>query len=72
MASILQPLEKAARLLELLGLGALGEVATDDDELGFKLVDALLDRLDQTLVMRAKVQVRKMDEASQGTSTTSC
>jgi deferrochelatase/peroxidase EfeB len=55
MAAVLQALEELARLAELLGLGALGEVAADDDEVGFQLVDAFLDALDQALVVRAEI-----------------
>ena len=72
MPGMLQPLEETACLLELLGLRALGEIAADDDEVGLQLIDAVLDGLDQALVMRAKMQVREMDEASHGASTTSC
>ena len=68
----LKPLEKLAGLPELLGAGALREVAADDDEVGLQLVDAPFDRLDQFLVVRAEVQVGQMDEAGHAGSTTSC
>src|SRR5690348_201149 len=64
VTGILKPFEEAARLLELLCPGALREVAADDDEIGFQLIDASPDSLHQALIMRAEVQVRKMDEAS--------
>ena len=64
MSRTLQALEELTGLLELLRPGALREVAADDDEVGLELIDAALQGADQTLVMRAEVQVREMDEAS--------
>ena len=63
MPGMLQPFEELAGLLELLGLGALREVAADDDEIGFQLVDGFFDCLNQALIMRAEMQVGKMQEA---------
>ena len=51
MAPGIQPGEKLAGLLELVGPGALGEVAGNDDEVGGKRIDARFDRFDQPLVM---------------------
>ena len=51
MARIAQPVEELAGLLELLGSGALREVAADDDEVGLDVVDVLPDRRDEALVM---------------------
>jgi hypothetical protein len=59
-----QPLEEAARVLELLCPRALGEVAADDDKIGLQPVDAGLNGFNQILVMGAEMQVRKVDEAS--------
>ena len=63
MAALAQPLEELARFPELLGPGALGEVAADDDQVGLQLVDLPFDRLDQPRVMRAEMKVGEMDEA---------
>jgi hypothetical protein len=60
----LQPFEEAAGLAELLGPRALREVAADDDEVGLELIDALLNRADELIVMGAEVQVGQMNEAS--------
>ena len=57
VALVAQPGEEGAGLLELLGPGALGEVAGNDDEVGLFLVDSLLDRLDQLVVVRAEMEV---------------
>jgi hypothetical protein len=62
VAAVLQPLEEQARFAELLGLGALGEIAADDDKVGLELVDLRLDGLDQPLVMRAEMKVGKVHE----------
>ena len=64
MARLAQPLEELARLLELLGSGALGEVAADDDEVGLELVDAPLDGVDQSLVVGAEMEIGQVNEAS--------
>ena len=64
VTAVAQPLEEGARIAELLGPRALGEVAADHDEVGLELVDAVLDPFDQPRVMGAEMQVRKMDEAS--------
>ena len=61
---IAQPFEELAGFAELLGARALREIAADDDEVGLQLVDLAFDRLDQALVVRAEVQVGKMDDAS--------
>src|SRR3954466_10510049 len=63
MAALAQPFEEATRLLELLGTGALGEVAADDDQVGLEYVDRPLDAFDQPLVVSAEMEVGKMDEA---------
>ena len=59
-----QLLEEMAGLLELLGPGALGEIAADHDQVGLQFVGLALDRFDEVFVVRAEVQVRQMDEAS--------
>jgi hypothetical protein len=64
MPGILKTLEKLARFLELLGSGALSEVAANHDELGLQFVDPAFHTLDQPFVMGAEMQVREMDEAS--------
>ena len=60
MAGISQPFEEAAGLLELLGPGALGKIAGNDDQVGPGVVNPLLDRLDQPVVMSAEVKIGKM------------
>ena len=72
VAAFAQPLEEAACLLELIGRGALGEVAADHDQVGPELVDARLDRLDESRVVRPKVKIGQVDEAGHETPTTSC
>ena len=69
VAAFTQPLEKLAGLAKLLGPGALGEVAADDDEVGLELVDLPLDRFHQLFVMGAKMQVGEMDDSSHADST---
>ncbi len=64
MASIAQSFKKAASLLELLGLRPLGEVAADHDKIGPELIDLSLDRLNETIIVSTKMQVRKMNQAS--------
>ena len=54
--------EEGAGLLELLGPGALGEVAADDDEVGLLLIHPRFDRVDQLVVMRAEVKVGQVDQ----------
>ena len=61
-----QPFEEAAGLLELLGPGALGEVAADHHQVGLQLVDAAIDGLDQPLIVSAEVEVGQMDEPRHG------
>ena len=60
--ALAQPFEEAARLLELLGARALGEVAADDDEVGLELVDLPFDGFDQPLVMGAEMEIGKVNE----------
>src|SRR6185437_9646977 len=72
MAMIAQSLKELASLAELLGPGALREVAADHDEVGFQLIGLPLDGLDQLLVVRAEMQVGKMHDASHGPSTEGC
>jgi hypothetical protein len=45
----------------LLGPRALGKVAANDDEVGALLVDTILDRSYQALVMRTEMQVGQMN-----------
>jgi hypothetical protein len=59
-----KPFEELARLAELLGPGALGEIAADDDEVRLEAVDLLADSFHEALVMRAEVEVGKMDDTS--------
>jgi hypothetical protein len=59
-------LEKLARFLELLGPGALGEIAADHDQRRREFVDLARDRLDQPRVVGAEVEVGEMDEARHG------
>src|SRR5436190_18578911 len=61
-----QSLKKPACFLELLGLGALGEVAGNDDQVGPGFVDPFLDRSHQLLVVRAEVEIGKMGNAGHG------
>ncbi len=61
VAGMLEPFEEPARIAELLGAGALREIAADDDEVGLQLVDPFLDSFNQPLVMGAEMQVREMD-----------
>ena len=63
VTAVAQPLEELARLAELLGPRALGEVAADDDEVGLQLVDLAVDRFDQPLVVGAEMEVGEMDDA---------
>jgi len=66
MAGVAQPFEEFAGFPELLGSGALGEVAADHDQVRLFLVNPLLDRLDKPRVVGAKVQVGEVNEASHG------
>jgi len=61
LARIAQPVEELAGLLELLGSGALREVAADDDEVGLDLLNAPLDRGDEFLVVSAEVKIRQVN-----------
>ena len=63
---LLQLFEEMTGFAKLLGACALGEIAANDDEVGFQLVDFCLDRLDDLLVVCAEMQVGEMDEASHG------
>ena len=60
---IAQLLEELACLLELLGPGALSEVAADDQEVRPERVDVVRNGLDQSLVVSSKMKVRQMDDA---------
>ena len=42
VAPVAQARQELARFLELLGAGTLREVAANDDQIGFRLVDAFL------------------------------
>jgi len=64
MAAVAKPLQEAASFRELLGLGALGKVAADHDEVGLQFIDAAFNRLHQPRVMRAEVQIGQMNDAS--------
>ena len=68
MARLAQPVEEVAGFLELLGPRALGEVAADDDEVGFLLVNALLDRIDQPRVVSTEMQIGQVDQPNHGNS----
>jgi hypothetical protein len=61
-----QPVQETAGFLELLRPGALREIAADDDKVGLERLDALLDAIDQPLVMSAKMQVGEVNDASHG------
>ena len=65
VTGMLKPLEELAGLAELLGPGALGEVAADDDEVGFS-ASTRSRRPHQPFVMRAEMQVGKMHEPGHG------
>ena len=69
MAGLAQPIEEGARVLELLGPRALGEIAADDNQVGFVGVDPFLNRLDQLGVVRAEVEVGQMDDSRHVAST---
>jgi hypothetical protein len=64
VSRVAQPLEEPACLLELLGARSLGEIAADDDEVGFLLVHALGDRIHEVRLVRAEMEVGQMDQAS--------
>ena len=57
MALIAQPLEKAARFLELLSARPLCEIAADHHEVRLQRIDALLDGFDQIFVVSAEMQI---------------
>ena len=64
MARRFQPFEELARLLELLGPRALGEVARNDDQVGLRpRRPTPRPRSTSRVVMRAEVQVGKMGDA---------
>ena len=72
VAAFAKPFEEAACLLELLGRGALGEVAADHDQVGLELVDARLDRFDEPRVVCSKVKIGQVDETGHDSPTASC
>jgi len=53
----------------LVRSSALSEVAADDNEVRLLVMNALLNRLNETLVMRTEVQVRQVKQASHGALT---
>ncbi len=61
---VAEPFEEAARFLELLGPGTLGEIAADDHQVGLGRVHFGFYRLDQFGVVGAEVEVGQMDQAS--------
>jgi len=61
---VTEPLEKLASFGELLGPCALSEIAADHDKVGFQRIGFALYGGDEILIVGAKMQVRKMDEAS--------
>ena len=56
------PIEERASVLELTAQGTLGEIAGNGDEIWIYRRDTLDERLEDSLVEAAKVQVRKMNE----------
>jgi len=64
VAALAQAVEELASLAELLGPGALGEVAADDDKVGLELVGLAADGPDEALVMRSEVEVGQVEQAS--------
>ena len=58
--------EEAARLLELLGPRALGEVAADDDEVGLLVRNPRLDRFDENGVVGAEMKVGQVKKTGHG------
>jgi hypothetical protein len=66
VALVTEPFEEPARLLELLGLGALGQIAADDDEIGICPIDLLLDCLDHLGIVRSEMEVGEVNQARHG------
>jgi hypothetical protein len=61
MPVVAQPFQEAAGLLELFGLGPLGEVAADNDEVRVSFIHLLLDGIDNCRIMRSEVEIRQVN-----------
>ena len=62
VARLAQRFEESARLLELLGPGALGEIAADDDEVGPMHLQPGFGRRHDLLVVSAEMEVGELDD----------
>jgi len=64
LAAVAQLLQEVAGFTKLFGSRALCEVAADDDKIGLQAVELGLDLFDQPLIVRAEMEIGKMDYAS--------
>lgn len=69
MALVPDVLQELAGLAELVGACTLREVAADHNEIGFNAVDLVADSVNQPRIMRSKMQVGQVNDASHGLAT---